>query len=170
MKCRRNTEDEDMQYLLTKFKYVFNHNTVLDNEAKYNKRFKRYLNHRNIIDMMFDRFPELKIAYDLKEGYINFNETCKKENAKTELLEQIKAFSDSGIKEYDEFYNLLINWFDEIVNSFTLINGKRINNSYIESRNNNIEKLIYNANGFTNFKRTRNRILYCINKEDTYKI
>ena len=33
-----------------------------------------------------------------------------------------------------------------------------------------IEKLISNANGFTNFKRTRNRILYCLNKNDTYKI
>jgi transposase len=51
-----------------------------------------------------------------------------------------------------------------------MVGSKRINNSYIESRNNQIEKLFFNANGFMNFKRTRNRILYCLNKKDTYKL
>ena len=81
----------------------------------------------------------------------------------------IEKFGNCNIKEYSSFYNLLINWFDEIVNSFTIVNGKRINNSYIESRNKNIETLMFNANGLINFKRARNRIMYCINKTDTYK-
>lgn len=72
--------------------------------------------------------------------------------------------------DHFEFYNLLINWSQEIINSFTMVGSKRINNSYIESRNNQIEKLFFNANGFMNFKRTRNRILYCLNKKDTYKL
>ena len=74
------------------------------------------------------------------------------------------------LPEFEEFYNMLINWFDEIVNSFSIVNGRRINNSYIESRNNSIERLMYNAYGFINFYRTRNRIMYCLNKDDTYKI
>lgn len=48
LRCRRNTDDEDIQYLLTKFKYIFNHDTNLDNVPKYNRRFKRHINHRNI--------------------------------------------------------------------------------------------------------------------------
>lgn len=170
LRCRRNTDDENIQYLLTKFKYVFNHDTNLDNDPKYNKRFKRYMNHRDIQSLLFERFPELKKAYELKESYIHFNETSNIQNAKEHLVELIQKFADSNIKEYDEFYNLLINWNQEIINSFSTINNRRINNSYIESRNNQLERLILNANGFRNFKRTRNRILYCLNKNDTYKI
>ena len=41
LRCRRNTQNEDMQYLLTKFKYIFDHDRFLDNEPKFNKRFNR---------------------------------------------------------------------------------------------------------------------------------
>lgn len=170
LRCRKNTEDKNMKYLLTKFKYVFHHNTNLDNKAKYNKRFKRYLNLRQILELMLDNFPDLKVAYYLKEEYIIFNETSSITEAKERLPQIIEAFGKSNIKEYVEFYNLLINWHDEIINSFTIYNGVRINNSYIESRNKKIETLMYNANGFVNFKRTRNRILYCINKNDTFTL
>ncbi|MCF0111559.1 MAG: ISL3 family transposase [Erysipelotrichaceae bacterium] len=170
LKCRRSTQDEDIAYLLTKFSYVFDHDTDLDNAAKYNKRFHRYLNRRQIQEICFRHFPELKKAYDLKEGYIHFNNTATVSNAAELLAAQIVAFADCGIREYIEFYNLLIHWNKEIVNSFTIINGRRINNSYIESRNRLLELLIQNANGFRNFKRTRNRILYCFNKNDNFKI
>jgi transposase len=170
LKCRRQTEDEDMQYLLTKFKRVFEHGWNLDNTPQYNKRFRRYMNYRDIINILFDRFPQLKQAYLLKESYMEFNSSTSLKDAPEKLAEQIKAFGDSGIQEYAEFYNLLINWNREIVNSFTLVKGRRINNSYIESRNSQIEKLFINANGFRNFKRTRQRILYCLNKDDTFKM
>ena len=170
LRCRRNIKDEDIQYLLSKFKFIFNHGVYLDNTPKYNKRFKRYMNYRDIMNIFFDHFPDLQDAYLLKEAYINFNSTFSYEKAREELTDMIRMFADSDIKEYDEFYNMLVNWFEEIVNSFIIINGRRINNSYIESRNNQIERLIYNARGFVNFERTRNRILYCLNKEDTYKI
>lgn len=167
---RRNTEDENIKYLLTKFKFIFNHGINLDNEPKFNKRFNRYMNYHDMQEIVFNLFPELKKAYDLKERYILFNQTSTIDNAKEELCKQISAFVESRIKEYLEFYNLLINWDKEIINSFTIIEDRRINNSYIESRNNQFERLLLNVNGFRNFKRTRNRILYCLNKKDAYKI
>lgn len=170
LRCRRSTQNEDMQYLLTKFKYIFDHDRFLDNEPKFNKRFNRYMNYRDMLNILFDRFPDLKKAYYLKESYLTFNETCTLKDAPERLAEQISAFADSGIEEYIEFYNLLINWSQEIINSFTVIYSRRINNSYIESRNRQIETLFFNANGFTNFHRTRTRILYCLNKKDTYKL
>lgn len=170
LRCRNSTQDHNIQYLLTKFKFIFNHGINLDNKGKYNKRFQRYMNYRDIMNILFERFPDLETAYHLKEQYIYFNSTSTSDNSRENLAEILNTFAAGNIPEYDEFYNLLINWFDEIVNSFSIVNGRRINNSYIESRNNNIERLIYNAYGFTNFKRTRNRILYCINKNDTYKI
>ena len=170
LRCRRNTEDENLKYLLTKFKFVFNHDFELDNDPKHNKRFNRKMNYRDLQELAFKNFPDLKKAYELKENYLFFNESANVSNAKERLADQIKAFADSSIKEYDEFYNMLINWNVEIINSFNIINNRRINNSYIESRNSKVEKLFLNANGFKNFKRTRNRILYCLNIKDTYKI
>lgn len=40
----------------------------------------------------------------------------------------------------------------------------------IEAKNRLIGILLFNANGYTNFKRSRNRIMYCLNKLDTFKI
>ena len=168
--CRRKTEDENLQYLLTKFKFVLHHNVRLDNEPKYNKRFRRLLNYRNLRDMMFASFPELQVAYELKEYYIRLNESCKLAEAPEAIDTAIRLFADSGIEEYEPFYEMLTNWRQEIINSFTLIDGVRINNGRMESKNRLLEKLLYNGNGFRNFTRTRNRILYCLNRNDTYKL
>lgn len=170
LRCRRTTENTVLIYLLTKFKHVFHHAIYLDNVPKYNKRLKRDVNYREIRDILFASFPDLRLAYDLKEYYIAFNESASVEDAEGRLAEITYRFADSNIREYDEFYTLLTNWKAEIVNSFIEINGTRINNSYIESKNRQLEKLLYNANGFTNFKRTRNRILYCLNRNDTFII
>ena len=116
------------------------------------------MNYRDMLNILFDRFPDLKKAYYLKESYLTFNETCTLKDAPERLAEQISAFADSGIEEYIEFYNLLINWSQEIINSFTVIYSRRINNSYIESRNRQIKMLFFNANGFTNFHRTCTRM------------
>lgn len=169
IRCRGGCDDEVLIYLLTKFDFVFNHDQNLDNDACYNRRLGRYINYRGIRDYLFEAFPDLKKAYELKEKYIDFNSTSSLNDARENLSEMIRLFGECGIKEYEKFYNLLINWSEEIINSFTRVNGKRINNSYIESRNRSIDRLIYNANGFTNFRRTRNRIMYCINKSDTYR-
>ena len=170
LRCRRNTDNKILAYLLTKFKFVFHRQTQLDNAPRYNKLLRTNVNYRDIRDLLFENFPDLRTAYELKEFYIAFNESSSLENATEKLADVMARFADAGIPEYDEFYTLLMNWSKEIVNSFTVINGVRINNSYIESKNRQLEKILYNANGFTNFKRTRNRILYCLNKADSYTI
>ena len=60
LKCRRETPDPVLAYLLMKFKVVLNHNVQLDNVARYNKRLKRYINLRGIQTVLFKHFPELK--------------------------------------------------------------------------------------------------------------
>ncbi len=170
LKYQRKTKDEKLAYLFRKFKRVFNSGFELDNEGKYNKVYKRVLNYRDILNILLNAYPELKKAYELKERYILFNQTVKLETAKEELSELIELFADSNIEEYIPFYNLLINWNEEIINSFSMPDKKRINNSYIESKNRRIETLLFNANGMSNFKRTRNRILYCLNKDDKFTL
>lgn len=158
------------RYLLVKYSVVFNHVQKLDTEKKYYKALKKFGNLRDIRDFLFQKFPALEVAYNLKEEYIYFNESNDKEKAAQNVDCIRQKFGDCGIEEYEEFYNLLGNWKPEIINSFSLVNGRRINNSYIESKNSILEKMIINANGFTNFKRFRNRIMYCLNKNDTYSL
>lgn len=169
-RCRRNCDSDLYIYLLTKFECVLSVDADLDNIGKYNRKLGRYINYRGIRELIFESFPDIRIAYELKEDYILFNRTATLNNAEIELEKLIEAFKNWSIKEYKAFSSLLINWKKEIVNSFIVIEGKRINNSFIESRNRQIGSLIYNANGLSNFKRTRNRIMYCINKNDTYSI
>ncbi len=140
LKCLRKTDNRVSEYLLVKFRFVFDHGQYLDNEPKYNKTVGRYVNYRTIRDMMFENFPELEAAYNLKELYISFNQNATLETAPEQIEEMIGRFADSGIKEYNEFYGLLRNWKEEIINSFTRFNGRRINNSYIESKNRILER------------------------------
>lgn len=170
LRYKKNTDNKTLKYMLIKFHFVFNHEVNLDNEPRYNRSLNRYMNRRDIRDFLLSNFPDLKIAYELKEYYLNLNSTCTYDSAPTAIDNAIKLFSDCGIPEYDEFYTMISNWRDEIINSFIKINGNRINNSYIESKNRIIEKLMYNANGFKNFSRTRKRFLYCLNKNDTFKL
>lgn len=130
IRCRKQTEDDKIIYLLTKFRRVLYHDTDIDNKGKYNRLFNKKLNYRDMQTILFERFPYLKKAYELKERYISFNSNAAYETANEQLLELIEAFGKSDIKEYEIFYTL-INWHDEIVNSFIIIDGKRINNSYI---------------------------------------
>lgn len=170
MRLARNTEDPTLRYLLIKFRNVLDHNKDLDNEPRYNKLLKQYVNLRNIRDMLFAAFCELEAAYELKEYYIRINAKTAPEDASKVIDEAIERFEACGIDEYEEFYRMLVNWREEIINSFIRINGKRINNSYMESKNRIVGRLIFNANGFKNFKRTRNRILYCLNETDTFHL
>lgn len=105
---------------------------------------------------MFAKSPILKTAFNLKEYYINLNKQATLQTATIRTDETISIFGNCGINEYEEFHLLLVNWREEIINSFTVVGGKRVNNSYMESKNRLVSKLIYNANGFKNFKITRN--------------
>ena len=109
-------------------------------------------------------------TYELKEYYINMNSSCTASTAAKMLEEAIDVFRNSGIFEYEPFATLLINWREEIINSFTYVGDSRINNSHIESKNRMLERLMYNANRFRNFDRTRNRILYCPNRNEIYTL
>ncbi len=60
--------------------------------------------------------------------------------------------------------NALNNWKVEIVNSFIKFRGQRVSNGPIEGRNSLIKKILKIANGYSNFKRFRNRVMYCLNR------
>lgn len=67
-----------------------------------------------------------------------------------------------------DFANILTKWKREIVNSFIRADGKRISNGIIENRNKSIKLLKHSSNGYLNWHRFRNRVMYCLNDDAAY--
>ena len=51
------------------------------------------------------------------------------------------------------------------MNSFTRVEGRRISNGPIESRNNTIKLIIRNAAGYRNFENLKSRVIYVLNNK-----
>ena len=150
-------------YLLNRFRFLLFDRTVdLDNKGKFNKRFNRYLNYRQILDMMLSIDIQLYQAYNLKERYIILNANSDYQEALDPL---INDFIKADIKEFEEFITLQKNWHDEILNSFLTYKGRRLSSGIAESINQNIAALLYNSKGIRDSVRRRKRIMYAINKQ-----
>lgn len=124
-----------------------------------------YLDKYQIIDYMLDLNPTLRLAYDLKEEYRNFNATADIGSAFKELCILINKFTEANIPEYSRFISIMKNWFYEIINSFNEINNHRISNGPMERVNADIKTMIRLSFGSNNFLRMRNRIMFAINED-----
>jgi transposase len=153
-------------YLLNQFRFLLLDRSVdLDNKGKYNKRFSRFLNYRQLLNMMLSIDPQLEEGYRLKEQYIMFNATADYDMAKEYIDTLVNEIASSGIEEFDEFITLQRNWRDEIINSFLRYRGRRISSGVAESINQTVASLLYNTKGIRDTERRRKRIMYAVNKE-----
>ena len=125
-----------------------------------------------ILEKLLSFDDELKQAYSAKEEYLIFDQVTKDEvndtDKRKELNDVIKRFKHTQVEESICVAETLSHWKEEILNSFIWVNGRRISNGPCEGKNNYIKKILFNANGMTNFQRARNRILYSQNKYETY--
>lgn len=152
-------------YLLKHFKCLLFDRTIdLDNKGKYNKKLKRLINYRQLLNLILAIDPQLNLAYHLKEKYTIFNATCSYNEAKNQFDSLVDEFILSNIPEYAPFIVSLSNWRNEIIHSFLVYKGKRINSSIAESLNATISSLLFNTKGIRNIERRRKRIMYSINK------
>ena len=119
---------------------------------------------------LFSIDPDLKEAYFLKESYQEFNRIANYETFDKEFNELLDQFINSKFQEFREFGKILIHWKDEIKNSFIRYNGRRLSNGPIEGANSKIKTIFKSANGYKNFNRLRNRIIYSLNKDVPIKI
>lgn len=155
----------DEYYLLKNFNWLLLIDEPKENEAKYNRKLKRYINYPQLLDLVLSISEELRIAYELKTEYLYLNRLCTYENIEKELTRHLDKMKISGIHEIMKFRKTMNNWFDEIINSFIRIGDRRLSNGIMESRNGIVKKIKNNANGYYNFKRFRNRALYVMNED-----
>lgn len=173
IKVMHRYKDGDIEYyLLKKFNWLLmlDSSKIEDNKPRYNHKLKQYINYPALLEKIVQIDPLLNEAYELKEEYLLFNQTSTVDNAAEELAHIIALYQTSNLESFRSMADTLINWFQEIVNSFTIVNGKRLSNGRIESTNSRIKTIIKVANGFQNFSRLRNKIMYVINKDSTITI
>jgi len=171
-----NNKKSDEYYLLKYKDELLYIEDPLSNEYKephYRHHFHFLYSDYEMLEMMLNLDSDLKTSYELYHSYIRFNNSNYESNELNycldDLNEIINDFKLSNIKEFDELSNTLTNWKAEIVNSFYKVNGTRVSNGPIEGRNSLIKKILRLANGYSNFNRFRNRVIYCLNKYATHK-
>ncbi len=102
---------------------------------------------------------DLRQGYSLKQLFYEFSNSTSYKEAKPLLSKFVLLAQNSNIPEYIKLANTLINWSEEILNSFRV----PYTNGVIEGMNNKIKVIKRNAYGVRNFNRFRNRILHCFN-------
>lgn len=106
----QNPEDED------KHGRLFD----VERERKYNSHLKLYellWLRKKLLDINND----LTICYSLKLELVDFYSKSTIDNAKVNLENLIRSCIDTNIEEMIKFSNNLINWKQEIINSFTIV-------------------------------------------------
>ena len=170
MRRFENQKSSDEYYLL-KYRDELLFAGSLSYERKMNRHFRYYISENEMLGMMLKIDPELKQSYDFVQKYISFNNRDYQGDlvrVRNDLEELINDYRISGIEAFYDLSVTLDYWKEEIIASFSLVKGKRVSNGPIEGRNSLIKKILRLANGYTNFQRFRNRIMYSLNKLATH--
>lgn len=152
-------------YLLKKFNWLLLIDEPKENERRFNRRLNRYINYPELLECLLSISDELRKVYELKSEYLYINRDCTFENIERYLDAHLQTMKESSIPEVLRFRKTMNKWYEEIVTSFIVIDGRRLSNGIMESRNGIAKKVKNNANGYTNHKRYRNRCLYVMNKD-----
>lgn len=138
-------------------------------EKKYSRLLEGYYNPYDIREYLIECDQRLENALYLKDELIRFYNEAEIKNAYTKLSEVILEFESSDIESMRNFAKTLREWRKPIVNSFIKTKSKRkVSNGPIENINKTIKNIKHNSNGYRNWERFRNRILYVVNDDVTF--
>ena len=167
---KKDKDKTSTYWLLKTFHYFFKKDF---NDIKYKCRpksnFGYLIDKHAVLDKLLSINESLKEAYYLKEEYREFNLVGTYEEALIKIPEFIKRFKKSKRSEMRTVGIMMENWEKEIINSFIRVNSKRLSNGPMESENGRISKIMSDANGYSNFERFRNRVMFGLNKDEPMK-
>ena len=174
-KYEHNKKSEEYRLLKHRYKILLkSRNDVDDTITRYDKILEFHATEGMILEKMLSYDDELRQAYYAKEEYLIFDQVKKEDinntDKRKELDNVIRRFRHTQVYESLKVADTLSNWKEEILNSFVWINDRRISNGPCEGKNNYVKKILFNANGMTNFQRARNRIMYSQNKFEMYSM
>ena len=169
-KYNQNTEilenNHKYYYFLKKYHYFFTmeFDDITNNLIKVPKLKTKY-HKTELLKYLLSIDERLEEAYRLTAKYREFNRTANINNCALELDNLIDLYLASKISYFFEIGKTLLNWREEIINSFIMINNRRLSNGLIEGLNSIISQININGKGYSNFFRFKLRIIYVINKE-----
>ena len=82
------------------------------------------MNYYDLRKKLLEINNDLTICYSLKLELVDFYSKSTIDNAKVNLEILIRSFIDTNIEEMIKFSNNLINWKQEIINSFTIVGAE----------------------------------------------
>ena len=152
-------------YLLKKWNHLlFSDQKPWEEKMKIKGLGNGWYNKHQIQQKLLAIHPDLKTAQEFYILYKRYNQITAFENAEAMVDSFINNKEIIKIKEFISVIQMLINWKPFIVNSFIIVDGRRLSNGPIEGFNSNFKKMMTVGNGLYNFLRFRNRLMYCYNK------
>jgi transposase len=103
----------------------------------------------------FDRFPELRLAYEVKEAFFEILHSSTKKTAVARKRGWLEKFPLELRKDFAQLLSSLRDWEDEIFNYF----DHRFTNAFTEARNRLVKDILRETRGCY-FKTLRARLLY----------
>ncbi len=104
---------------------------------------------------LFDTYPALKQAWELKEQFREWYRLSNRSQAESRLKSMEELAARDGLPEFEALHYMLSEWREEILNYF----DHRITNGFVEGKNNRIKTLKRMAYGYRNMANFRLRIL-----------
>lgn len=103
-------------------------------------------------------FPEIEVAWQLKEDLRHWYASATKETAASRLDAWIAAVKKTGPKELRKALSAFRNWRREILAFFDFL-PTRLSNGFVEGKNNRTKALMRQGYGYRNHQHLRLRIL-----------
>ena len=155
-----DNKKSDEYYLLKHKNYLLFKDSldISDTEYKKNRHFSMRYTDGQLLEKILAIDEQLKEGYELKELYMMFIQQDNKDIIETFLELIISNYKLSTIIGFQKLGNTLESWKKEIINSFIKYDHRKLSNSPIEGRNKYVHIILELANGYSNFKRFRNRV------------
>lgn len=110
---------------------------------------------RAALTAVFQLYPDIKSAWELKEAFRSWYE-CRTRHQAEQCLQELEAQITGGAyPEFKKLLNTIFGWRQEILNYFDY----RITNAFVEGKNNRIKTIKRMAYGYRNADTFRLRIL-----------
>lgn len=165
---RGTTKGTTEYYLLKKWnRTLFKDYRIWDEKFKVYGLGNKYYNCYQLQQMIISINDELKIAYEFYRDYRRRNKVTSYEDARKMIDSFINNKEILKVQEFIPILSMLSNWKEWIINSFIIVEERRLSNGPIEGFNSNFKKMMTVANGLYSFARFRNRLMYCYNKPNT---
>ncbi|MGI6770331.1 MAG: ISL3 family transposase [Bacilli bacterium] len=168
---KRNELEIDYYYLKKYWKIIMEYDEHQENKEFYCYKLRKTITKFDVLDRVLNLNPHLAEAYYLRNKFLKVIKTSTYETIESNLKTWINEVCQSDVNEYNIAIRTLLNWKQEMINSFIIhpTTGTPMNNASTEGSNNFCKVIKRVSYGYKDFELMRARILYCNRKTMRFK-